>query len=179
MSRSLYEFQEDFTWYQVNKDNEYEYTLTFKTKDGGAGLFDIYFSSNGDSMEVQPEVHKDSEQVDELFNILEVEYAVGDWLNSLLEKELLIDSKKERCTTMSEEYEDQYFFDLGNECGFCCNREVWGDNNHLMWLPDINTEDIWEIDVLKAFRTKEKCVEYMQRCVKDKIKAFQKATWEL
>lgn len=70
--------------------------------------------------------------------------------------------------------ENTYVFSIADR-EFRCNREEWGDNNHILWKPDIDTEDCWNIDVInKSFRTKDNCVKYMKKQILKTLKQMIK-----
>jgi len=60
--------------------------------------------------------------------------------------------------------EDIHYFYIA-DMQFSCDREEWGLNNHMYWLPSVDICSDWGIDTKKAFRTKEACEKYIRKQV--------------
>jgi len=69
--------------------------------------------------------------------------------------------------------DDTYWFTIAKEDFKCC-LENWTSNRQYYWYPDQETSYIFDIDVMKGFRTPEKCRDYMVSCIKRTIKKFNK-----
>ena len=68
---------------------------------------------------------------------------------------------------------DSYWFTIAGEDFKCC-LENWASNDQYYWYPDQETPYIFDIDVMKGFRTPERCRDYMIKCIKKTIKRFNK-----
>jgi len=60
--------------------------------------------------------------------------------------------------------EDTHYFYIA-DLQFKCDREQWGLNGHMHWLPSVDINSDWGIDSHKAFRTKEACEKYIRKQV--------------
>ena len=60
-----------------------EYTVEFIMKDGGQGLVDVYFFSDGNRMELITESYVKSDQATDFIRILSTSVGVGDWMDKI------------------------------------------------------------------------------------------------